>query len=107
MPFHELLVLGGARSLRGYREEQFRGTRVALGSVEYRYLLGRRSRAIAFVDAGYWYRDGSNVAKDTNLGYGIGLRGDTRLGTISIDYGLGEGDDLLDGKLHVGLIREF
>jgi hypothetical protein len=29
------------------------------------------------------------------------------LGTISIDYGLGEGDDLLDGKLHAGLIREF
>ncbi|MFH1865389.1 MAG: BamA/TamA family outer membrane protein [Candidatus Eisenbacteria bacterium] len=107
VPYHELLVLGGARSLRGYREEQFRGTRVALGSVEYRLLLGRRSRAIAFVDAGYWYRDGSNVAKDTNLGYGIGLRGDTRLGTISIDYGLGERDDLLDGKLHAGLIREF
>jgi len=107
VPFHELLVLGGARSLRGYREEQFRGTRTALGSIEYRLLLGRRSRAIVFVDAGYWYREGPNFAKDTKLGYGIGLRGDTRLGTISIDYGLGEGDDLLDGKLHAGLIREF
>ena len=107
VPFHELLVLGGARSLRGYREEQFRGTRTALASIEYRFLLGRRSRAIVFVDAGYWYREGPNFAKDTKLGYGIGLRGDTRLGTISIDYGLGEGDDLLDGKLHAGLIREF
>jgi outer membrane protein insertion porin family len=107
VPFHELLVLGGARSLRGYREEQFRGTRTALGSIEYRLLLGRRSRAIVFVDAGYWYREAPNFAKDTKLGYGIGLRGDTRLGTISIDYGLGEGDDLLDGKLHAGLIREF
>jgi hypothetical protein len=29
------------------------------------------------------------------------------LGTISLDYGLGEGDGLLDGKLHVGLIRGF
>jgi len=107
VPFHELLVLGGARSLRGYREEQFRGTRTALGSIEYRLLLGRRSRAIVFVDAGYWYREGPNFAKDMKLGYGIGLRGDTRLGTISIDYGLGEGDDFLDGKLHAGLIREF
>ncbi|MCK4511632.1 BamA/TamA family outer membrane protein, partial [bacterium] len=69
VPFHELLVLGGARSLRGYREEQFRGTRTALGSIEYRLLLGRRSRAIVFVDAGYWYRGGSNSAKDTKLGY--------------------------------------
>lgn len=107
VPVHELLVLGGARSLRGYREEQFRGTRVALGTVEYRFHLGRKSRAHAFVDVGYWCREGANPAKDTKLGYGIGLRGETRLGTISIDYGLGEGDDLLDGKLHAGLIREF
>jgi outer membrane protein insertion porin family len=107
VPFHELLVLGGARSLRGYREEQFRGNRVAVGTLEYRLLLGRRSRVIAFADLGYWYREGSISAKGTELGYGIGLRGDTRLGTISLDYGLGEGDDLLDGKLHAGLIREF
>lgn len=107
VPYHELLVLGGARSLRGYREEQFRGDRTALASVEYRLLLGRRARAIAFVDAGHWSREGSNSNGGTELGYGIGLRGDTRLGTISLDYGLGEGDDLLDGKLHAGLIREF
>jgi outer membrane protein insertion porin family len=107
VPFHELLVLGGARSLRGYREEQFHGTRTALGSIEYRLLLGRRARVIAFVDAGHWYLGGANSARGTELGYGIGLRGDTRLGTISLDYGLGEGDGLLDGKLHAGLIREF
>jgi outer membrane protein insertion porin family len=107
VPVHELLVLGGARSLRGYREEQFRGNRTALASLEYRLLLGRRSRVIAFVDAGYWFREGPNSARGTELGYGIGLRGDTRLGTISLDYGLGEGDHLLDGKLHAGLIREF
>jgi outer membrane protein insertion porin family len=107
VPFHELLVLGGSTSLRGYREEQFRGTRTAVGTLEYRYLLGRRSRAVVFLDVGYYYRGGPNSAKDTKLGYGIGLRGETRLGTISLDYGLGEGDGLLDGKLHVGLIRGF
>jgi len=107
VPFHEQLTLGGARSLRGYREEQFRGTRTALGTVEYRFLLTRRSRALAFVDAGYYHRGGSNYAKGVKLGYGIGLRAETRLGIISLDYGLGEGDGLLDGKLHVGLSREF
>jgi outer membrane protein insertion porin family len=107
VPFHEQLVLGGARDLRGYREEQFRGTRTGLASLEYRFLLRRRSRALAFVDLGYYYRGGSNSAKDTKLGYGIGLRAETRLGIISLDYGLGEGDRLLDGKLHVGLVREF
>jgi outer membrane protein insertion porin family len=107
VPFHELLVLGGATSLRGYREEQFRGTRTALGTLEYRVLLDRKSRVFVFVDVGYFFRDGRNSAKDTKLGYGIGLRGQTRLGIIGVDYGLGEGDGLLDGKLHVGLIREF
>jgi outer membrane protein insertion porin family len=107
VPFHELLAVGGASSLRGYREEQFRGTRTAVGTLEYRYLLGRHARAVVFLDVGYFYRGGPNFAKDTKLGYGIGLRGETRLGTISLDYGLGEGDDLLDGKLHVGLIRGF
>ena len=107
IPFHEQLVLGGARNLRGYREEQFRGTRTALTTLEYRFLLTRRSRALAFADLGYYYRGGSNPAKDTKLGYGIGLRAEIRLGIISLDYGLGEGDRLLDGKLHVGLVREF
>jgi len=107
VPQHELLVLGGARSLRGYREEQFRGARTALGTLEYRFILAPRSRALAFVDAGYCYRGGPNFAKDTKLGYGIGLRVDTRLGIMSLDYGLGEGDRPLDGKLHVGLSREF
>jgi outer membrane protein insertion porin family len=107
VPFHELLTLGGASDLRGYREEQFRGTRTAVATLEYRYILGRRSRAVAFLDVGYFYRGGANFAKGTKLGYGIGLRGETRLGTISLDYGLGEGDGPLDGKLHVGLIRGF
>ncbi len=107
IPLHEQITLGGANSLRGYKEEQFRGSRVALGSVEYRFLLGRTSRAIVFVDAGYFYRQSPDFAKGTKLGYGIGLRGETGLGIIAIDYGLGEGDSLLDGKLHVGLIREF
>ncbi len=107
VPFHELLVLGGATSLRGYREEQFRGTRTALGTLEYRVLLDRTSRVFAFVDVGYFFREGRNSAKDAKLGYGIGLRGQTRLGIIGVDYGLGEGDGFLDGKLHVGLIREF
>ncbi len=107
IPLHEQITLGGANSLRGYKEEQFRGSRVALGSLEYRFLLGRTSRAIAFFDAGYFYRQSPGFAKGTKLGYGIGLRGETRLGTIAIDYGLGEDDSFLDGKLHVGLIRAF
>ena len=107
VPLHQQLVLGGAGSLRGYREEQFHGTTTALGSLEYRLILGRYSRIAAFLDIGHYSREGSNPVSETKLGYGVGLRGETRLGIIAVDYGLGEGDGFLDGKLHVGLVREF
>ncbi len=107
VPLHKQLVLGGAGSLRGYREEQFHGTVTALGSLEYRFIFGRYARIAAFLDIGHYSREGSNPVSETKLGYGVGLRGETRLGIIAVDYGLGEGDGFLDGKLHVGLIREF
>jgi outer membrane protein assembly factor BamA len=107
IPFHELLVLGGASGLRGYPEEFIRGDQIAMGQVEYRFILGRYSRALAFVDVAWFRRSGSNPAEDIKLGYGIGLRAETRLGIIGVDYGLREGAGVLDGSLHVGLVREF
>ena len=100
---------GGARTLRGYREEQFRGSRVAWMNLEYRYLLGPRSRAFVFYDLGYFYRIEDNLEKVENLkqGYGIGVRLETRLGMIGLDYGLGEGDKWLQGKIHLSLTNTF
>jgi outer membrane protein insertion porin family len=104
--------LGGARSLRGYREEQFRGDRIAWANFEYRYLLNRESRFFVFLDAGYFHRqelvaESLLTFEDVQIGYGLGLRLDTRLGFFGIDYGLGEGDGLSNGKVHFSLTNEF
>ncbi len=104
--------LGGARSLRGYREEQFRGDRIAWANFEYRYLLNRESRFFVFLDAGYFHRQELVAERlltfeDVQVGYGLGLRVDTRLGFFGIDYGLGEGDGLSNGKVHISLTNEF
>ncbi|MBN2355703.1 BamA/TamA family outer membrane protein [candidate division KSB1 bacterium] len=108
IPLPDQFRLGGAKSLRGYREDQFRGTEVAWTTLEYRYWLGRRSRAFVFADYGYYgSRDDDSRTGRYKLGYGIGFRLQTGLGVMSIDYGLGYGDDLLNGKIHVGLINEF
>ncbi|MBU1936987.1 BamA/TamA family outer membrane protein, partial [bacterium] len=48
----DLYRLGGARSLRGYREEQFYGSRIGWMNLELRYLLGGASRVFGFVDGG-------------------------------------------------------
>jgi len=104
--------LGGTRTLRGYREEQFRGARVAWGNIEYRYLLSRDARFFVFLDTGYFYREeplAGSILKfeDALIGFGAGLRVDTPLGFFGIDYGLGEGDGLSNGKVHISLTNEF
>jgi outer membrane protein insertion porin family len=43
---------GGASSLRGYREDRFRGDKIALVSAEYRVPITKSIIGVAFVDIG-------------------------------------------------------
>jgi len=105
---------GGATTVRGYRENEFRGETAAWGGVELRLGAVRRSRVYTFVDVGYFEftvqdpetdalsrRDGSNV------GFGLGLR--TRAAPGRIDLAVGfPGDVTFDtAKLHVSLVGAF
>jgi outer membrane protein insertion porin family len=114
VPLNEQFKLGGARTLRGYREEQFHGSRILWANLEYRYMLGRHSWAFLFLDGGhYLYRRQNPLTEaledvsDEKVGYGLGLRVESRLGILGVDYGLGEGDGLTEGKVHFGLLNEF
>ncbi len=114
IPFYELYPLGGTTSLRGYREEQFRGSSTVLLQVEQRLLLGEDgSRVAAFVDLGQVSTSGTVLAvpgeptRTVHIGYGAGLRVATRIGLVGLDYGLGEGDGPLNGKLHVAVESVF
>jgi len=106
---------GGATTLRGYREQQFRGSRVAWSNLEYRYLLSRRTRAFMFFDAAYYsgfeYTSVSppqlDAVENSVYAWGIGGRVDTPLGIIGVDYGLGQGDPLTNGKVHISLVNSF
>jgi len=109
IPITEQFRFGGTRTLRGYREEQFRGSRIAWLNFEYRYILARPSRVFLFIDSGYFSRKektGQRIDR-FKLSYGFGLRLQTGLGMMGVDYGLGEGSGLLSGLVHVGLINEF
>jgi outer membrane protein assembly factor BamA len=112
IPYADLYRLGGARSLRGYREEQFLGSRIGWMNLELRYWLGRSSRFFGFVDGGAYFRqqlqDGNQVQfQGFKLGTGVGIRVETSLGIWGFDYALGEGDRLLTGKVHISLQGEF
>lgn len=105
----DLFRLGGTSTLRGYREEEFWGEKIAWLNLEYRYLLAHRSRVFLFFDSGYFQQIDreQKLIEDYKFGYGFGLRIETRLGIIGIDYGLGEGRGLTSGLVHVGLTNKF
>ncbi|MEO8398189.1 MAG: POTRA domain-containing protein [Ignavibacteriaceae bacterium] len=108
----DLFRLGGTTTLRGYRENQFLGSRIFWTNLEYRFLLAQRSFAFIFFDTGYFLRSEDlkrNILKqeDFKYGYGLGLSLETGLGVLGVSFALGEGDSFTDGKIHFGLINEF
>jgi len=102
----DLFRYGGATSLRGYDEEQFRGNIVVRLLVEYRYQIDRTSYAFLFSDIGYIDRpDTPGVTGDRLFrpGYGFGIQYRTPLGLIAVSYALNPDDGPTRGKVHVGL----
>ena len=99
---------GGSRSLRGYRENQFRGSSVAWANLEYRFLMARNARIFLFNDWGFYAAVEQGKKKQEVLpGYGLGLRFETPLGIMGVDFGLGRGDSFRDAKIHFGLVNRF
>jgi len=109
IPLSEKLVMGGSRSLRGYRERQFTGQEVAWANTEYALVPSEGSRLFGFVDVGYYSDRKVKTGRVSSfkVGYGVGVRVESRIGSVEVDYGLGEGDGPLEGKIHFGVINRF
>ena len=112
MDISDLFQLGGASTLRGYREGQFLGSRIVWTNLEYRFLVAPRSFFYGFVDVGNIVQPdiaAINMAasEQTKVGYGIGVRLDSSLGLIDVSFALGEGDTFSTAKIHIRLINEF
>jgi len=103
----DLFYLGGVRTLRGFRENRFSGTRVAWGTVEYRLLTGGETFFFAFFDPGYVYSPLTGPPELFTFGYGIGVRLETGLGLVGVSFALGKGDPVSETKIHFGLINGF
>ena len=102
----DLFRFGGATSLRGYDEEQFRGNIVGRLLVEYRYQIDRTSYAFLFSDLGYIDRPDIPGLVGEQLfrpGYGFGIQYRTPLGLVAVSYALNPDDGPTRGKVHVGL----
>jgi hemolysin activation/secretion protein len=113
VPLSEQFYLGGARTVRGYRENQFHGRRVAWARNELRLGRSARDGFYMFVDAGYVRQespqpDGTVRVDGTGLtGYGFGVRSVSRVGRLDLSFAVSDGISLRSTKVHVLLEQNF
>lgn len=90
-PLQEQFYIGGSETVRGYRYGEFIGEKAIILNGEYRFPMMKAVHGVVFVDAGNaWQSDESMRLSDLHKGYGLGVRLDTPIGVIRIDYGIGE-----------------
>ena len=84
-----LRPIGGARSVRGYYEDQFRGTTTVAIQNDLAIGVGKNSRVFIFNDYGWLQRPENTL---NMMGYGLGARVETNIGPIV--FTLGKNDNL-------------
>ncbi|BAT55584.1 Surface antigen variable number [Nostoc sp. NIES-3756] len=110
LPPYEAFSLGGSNSVRGYEEGALgSGRSYVQASLEYRFPVFSVVSGALFVDVGTDLGTGNKVAevlnKDgTGYGYGLGVRVQSPLGPIRIDYGI---NDDGDSRINFGIGERF
>jgi outer membrane protein insertion porin family len=114
LPPYEAFVLGGTNSVRGFEEGDVGvGRSFAQATVEYRFPVFSVVSGALFLDAATAFGTQDNVPGDPGnarnkpghgIGYGIGVRIQSPIGPIRVDYGVNnEGDN----RFHFGLGERF
>jgi translocation and assembly module TamA len=106
----DLFRFGGAESIRGFREDQFRASSVVWGEIEGRYLLDRHSFLFLFGAYGIYNRpqlinEATDVlaVTDNLTSFGFGLAFQSPVGIIKFSFAISPDEDLGNGKVHVGI----
>jgi translocation and assembly module TamA len=106
----DLWRLGGAKSIRGYREDQFFSQRYIWSDLEYRYFIEQSSYVFAFGQLGRININESikNSFRDKyTRSYGFGLAYTTNLGLLKFTYAKSPEDPLINAKVHLGIQADF
>lgn len=108
---NELMRIGGSNLLRGFDEQSLPVASYHLGTAEYRYLLGPRSFASLFVDAGYVMNPTAIRQEMWVYGFGAGIRFESKAGIFGLTYALGGTSEapvqFRNTKVHFGYINYF
>jgi outer membrane protein insertion porin family len=114
LPPYEAFVLGGSNSVRGYPEgEVGNGRSFAQATAEYRFPIFKIVGGAIFFDYGTTIGSDSSVPGEPSLlrnlpgsgyGYGLGVRVQSPLGPIRVDYAI---NDDGDNRIHFGIGERF
>ena len=106
MPLSQRFAVGGSETLRGYKDDQFKGNSMFRSSLEYRMPLIKKVQGVLFTDAGYAWDKKTEDYFDfgkMKYSYGLGLRINSPLGPLRLDYGIGSNG----GRFHFSFGGQF
>lgn len=109
---NELFQIGGYKLLRGFDEESIYTNAYAVGTAEYRYLIGQNAYFFGFSDIGYAaYHVQTIKFNHTYIGLGVGMALQTKMGILNLSYAVGKRDDtklnMQQAKIHIGFVSLF
>jgi outer membrane protein assembly factor BamA len=109
---NEQYRLGGSRLMRGFDEESLFATQYAVGTLEYRLIIGRNSYFYGFADGGYIQNFTRTIrSSDTPIGFGVGGAFETAVGLFGVSFAVGKQAanplDFRNVKTHFGYVSLF
>jgi outer membrane protein insertion porin family len=114
LPPYEAFALGGSNSVRGYDEGELGAERYFVqGTIEYRFPVFNIISGVLFVDGAYGFGSqglvpgnpgGIRGKPGKGYGYGLGVRVQSPLGPIRVDFGI---NDKGDTRFSFGIGERF
>jgi outer membrane protein insertion porin family len=108
VPIGDLYWIGGANTVRGYYPDKSKiGKKKILFNAEYRINFGDTFQGVFFWDWGNAWNDGPADYGSFISGWGPGVRINTPLGPIRLDWGVPGGKAFAEGIMHFSIGQAF